>query len=64
VRERKQREHKLDRMIAAATYRAEQARRGNGHRFELPPSLRRLKRCDAGGGSSTAGGSIPSTVDA
>ena len=36
-----QREHELDRMAAAATYRAQRAREGTGYRFELPPSLRR-----------------------
>jgi len=34
------REHRYDREIAAATWRREQARAGRGCRFELPPSLR------------------------
>jgi hypothetical protein len=34
------REHRLDRMVSAATYRRERARVGRGFRFELPPSLR------------------------
>jgi hypothetical protein len=35
------REHELDRMIAAATWRRERAKAGRGFRFELPPSLRK-----------------------
>lgn len=37
---RRDREHELDRMIAAATWRRERAKAGHGYRFELPPSLR------------------------
>jgi hypothetical protein len=37
---RKEREHRWDREVASATYRAERAREGRGYRFQLPPSLR------------------------
>jgi hypothetical protein len=36
------REHELDRMISAATYRAQRAREGKGYRFVAPP-LREAK---------------------
>ena len=39
-----EREHRYDREIAAATYRRERARNGQGFRFELPPSLREKAR--------------------
>jgi hypothetical protein len=35
------REHELDRMIAAAVYRRERAQANQGLRFDLPPSLRK-----------------------
>jgi hypothetical protein len=38
---RRDREHELDRMVAAATWRCERAKAGRGYRFQLPPSLRR-----------------------
>ena len=37
----KQREHRYDREIAAATYRRERAREGRGYRFEIPARARR-----------------------
>jgi hypothetical protein len=40
---RRDREHELDRIISAATYRAQRAREGRGFKFELPPSLREAK---------------------
>jgi hypothetical protein len=40
VSRKRDREHELDRMVAAATYRRERARVGRGFRFELPSSLR------------------------
>jgi hypothetical protein len=36
---RRNREHKLDRMVVAAVWRREQAQAGRGYRFQLPPSL-------------------------
>jgi hypothetical protein len=38
-----EREHQLDRMIIAAVWKREQAKAGKGHKFELPPSLRKAK---------------------
>jgi len=40
---RRDREHELDRMIGAATFRRERARRGSGYRFEIPASAQRPK---------------------
>jgi hypothetical protein len=37
---KRDREHEIDRMISAAFYRRERARR-RGYKFELPPSLRK-----------------------
>jgi hypothetical protein len=37
---RRDREHQLDRMVAAATWRAERAKRGDGYRFEIPEKAR------------------------
>lgn len=42
-REQRDREHELDRMISAATYRARRAREGRGFKFQMPPSLRESK---------------------
>jgi hypothetical protein len=36
----REREHRHDREVGAATYRAQRAREGRGYRFQLPPSLR------------------------
>jgi hypothetical protein len=33
---RRDREHELDRMVAAATWRAERAKRGAGYVFKIP----------------------------
>jgi hypothetical protein len=38
---RRDREHELDRMVAAAV--SEQAKAGHGFRFEIPESVRRLR---------------------
>ena len=40
-RKRERREHELDRMISAATYRAQRAREGRGYSFEIPARARR-----------------------
>jgi hypothetical protein len=37
---RRARDHRYDREIASATYKAQRAREGRGHTFRLPPSLR------------------------
>jgi hypothetical protein len=34
------REHQLDRMVAAATWRVERAKTGKGYRFEIPEKAR------------------------
>jgi hypothetical protein len=36
----REREHRHDREIASATYKARRAREGNGYRFQLPRTLR------------------------
>jgi hypothetical protein len=38
---RRDREHELDRMVAAAVWRREQAASDRGFRFEIPASARR-----------------------
>jgi hypothetical protein len=40
---RRDREHELDRMVATAVWRREQAKAGHGFRFEIPESVRRLR---------------------
>jgi Tfp pilus assembly protein PilO len=40
-RETRGREHELDRMVAAATYRAQRAREGKGYRFTITAAARR-----------------------
>jgi hypothetical protein len=37
----REREHRYDREIASATYKAERAREGKGYRFCIPESARR-----------------------
>jgi len=37
------REHAIDRMVSAATWRRRRAREGHGFKFELPPSLRETR---------------------
>jgi hypothetical protein len=39
----REREHRYDREIASATYKAERAREGKGYRFCVPESARRPK---------------------
>ena len=39
-RARREREHQLDRMVSAACWRREQARKGLGCRFEIPRRAR------------------------
>lgn len=41
MKRQRDREHRHDREVASATYRAKRAREGRGYRFELPPSLRK-----------------------
>lgn len=38
-----EREHRYDREVITADYRWRRAKAGRGHRFELPPSLRKSK---------------------
>lgn len=40
---KRDREHALDRMISAATYRRERAKAGKGYEFCIPESARRTK---------------------
>jgi hypothetical protein len=37
---KRDRDHRYDREVAAATYRAQRAREGRGYRFEIPEEAR------------------------